>query len=397
MAFVVGSRASFLWSALLLATTSISVTQADVGYTSPHGYAIDQDDLLGPGLWAMTPEGCRVGSPGNLVVSPLGGTNSEGGELLDTLHIGPQLCAWLSMIEKAHYSVKESWEAERQRRRSQTPFWNIFKRFSLWRSTFPEPEFVVRIVYLDLWNKDRFGFNMPWITAYFSYQCPESGKTYGLLDHLCGSVFSIGNDPRAPSPVQLLLQPRPGYNRPLAVGASGWQYVAGFLAGLGRGSDEPRSDVAVTWDWAAAVYGHMASFITLRGHIDEYWMNAGRCYFRSLLHLEWRVFSRTVCEELHREAASGVVGAFKAARVNSVRLNITGLDFFRGHRPVMWGLLDEGVLGINLSSALLRMEIDTSPSNVPDYERSRSTAQNVRAAGLVLKGIKWFFSDPKED
>ncbi|KAL8274228.1 hypothetical protein Esti_001817 [Eimeria stiedai] len=340
----------------------------------------------------MTYEGCRVGAPGNLVVTPLGGTNAEGGELLDTLHIGPQLCTWLSMMEKAHYSLKESWEAEHQRRRSKVSAWNIIKRFRLWRRSFPDLEIAVRIVYLDLWNKDRFGFHMPWITAYFSYRCPDSDKTYGLLDHLCGCVFSIEKDPRAPSPVQLLLQPRPGYNRPLAVGASGWHYVSGFLAGMGMGGPKPESEVAVTWHWAAAMYGRVASFMRLKGHIDEYWMNGGKCYFRSLLHLEWRVFSETVCEKLHRQASSGLVGAIKAARVNSVRLNVTGLNLFGGRRPMLWGLVDEGVLNVNVTSALLRMEIDTSPSNVPDYARARSTAQKVRAAGLVVKGIKRIFT-----
>ncbi|KAL8437441.1 hypothetical protein ACSSS7_000913 [Eimeria intestinalis] len=289
MLLVYGARAGFLLAAVLLASTSISFTRADVGYSSYNGYRIDQDDVLGSGLWAMTPEGCRVGAPGNLVVTPLGGTNSEGGELLDTLHIGPQLCSWLSMLEKAHYS------------------------------------------------------------------------------------------------------PRPGYNRPLAVGASGWQYVAGFLAGMGAGSDREKSSIAVTWDWAATMYGHMASFITLKGHIDEYWMNDGR-----LLHVQWRVFTQTVCEKLHHEASLGVMSAIKAARVNSVRLNITGLDLFKDRRPVLWGVLDEGVLNVNVSAALLRMEIDTSPSNVSDYERSKATAQNVRAAGLVFKGIKWLFSGSEE-
>ncbi|KAL8425781.1 hypothetical protein Efla_004133 [Eimeria flavescens] len=373
---------------------SVSPASCDVGFESEGGYRLDQEDSLGPYSWAMTPEGCRVGSPGNLVVSPLGGTDKEGGQLLDTWHAGAELCAWLSLMQNLHDSLETAWNEAHQRRRSEVSFWRVFKRFSLWRMKFPALRIRVRVLYLDLWHKDRFGFNMPWIRAEFSYGCPEQEEGYGLFDHFCGSVFSTASDQRVPSQVHLLLQPRLAFNKPLSVGASNWQFVTGFLAGLPAGeNNEHKKDVAVAWDWAAAVYGRLSAFISLKAHIDEFWMNRGTCYFRSLLRMEWRLLAETICQKLHREAGKGVVGAIKAAKVNSVRLNVTGLDLFKRRRPVLWGLVSEGVVGINTSSAFLRMEIDTNPANVPDYERARHTAQKVRVASLALKGLKWLMEE----
>lgn len=266
----------------------------------------------------------------------------------------------------------------------------------MWRRTFPELEITVHTRYLDLWNKDRFGHAMPWITAIFSYKCPDSEKTYGLLDHLCGQVFSDGDDPRVPAQVHLLLQPRPGFNHPLAVEASKWNYLSGFATGFRGGRTKHEKERDDGFAWATSLYSMMNSFMTLSGRIDDLWMNEGHCYFKPLLRLEWRILSETVCERLHRDANAGVMGAVKAATFESVRLKITGVDFFSYSAPVLWGFLDEGVLSINAGSGLLKIQIDTDPRNEANFERSKSTAQNVRAAGLVLKGLGSFFGNKND-
>lgn len=253
----------------------------EVGFPSASGKSINEASIMGPQSWALEADGCRVGRPGNLVVTPLGGSTQYGGEVLDTKSTGPQLCAWLSMIEKAHYNMEAAWNEEHARRRAQVSRWNLWKRFTMWLRKFPELEILVHTRYLDLWNKDRFGHAMPWITAQFSYKCPDREKTYGLLEHLCGSVFAQGSDPRIPASVHLLLQPRSGFNHPLEVDASSWQYVVGLATGLrgSRSTEEKLHDDG--WAWATSVYGSVNSFMTLTGRIDDYWMNQGHCYFKS--------------------------------------------------------------------------------------------------------------------
>lgn len=105
-----------------------------------------------------------------------------------------------------------------------------------------------------------------------------------------------------------------------------------------------------------------------------------------LLRMQWKLRD-TVCDRLHRDANEGVLSAVKAARLKTVQLNITGINLFGYSRPVLWGFLDEGVLSLNVGSGLLRLEIDTDPQNAPNFERAKSTTQNVRTANLVLGAV----------
>lgn len=114
--------------------------------------------------------------------------------------------------------------------------------------------------------------------------------------------------------------------------------------------------------------------------------------FHRLLRLQWGFFNETFCERLHQQASSGVLGAVKAAAVDSVQLHVVLLSLFRHETPLMYGAIDEGVLGLNEVSDLLTMEIDTSPQNVPDFERSKSTAENVRTANMIFNGVSAFLA-----
>lgn len=116
-----------------------------------------------------------------------------------------------------------------------------------------------------------------------------------------------------------------------------------------------------------------------------------------LLLVEWRILGESVCERLHRDANEGVVSAVKAAKFNTVRLKITGVDFFSYSRPVLWGFLDEGVLRVNVGSGLLRLQIDTNPQNAPNFERAKSTTQNVRAASLLINGLGSLFTSKTDN
>ncbi|CDJ41175.1 hypothetical protein, conserved [Eimeria tenella] len=383
-----------LFGALMVALFELVV--ADVGVYSPEGSMVRVFNTLGSNMWYMSAEGCRVGLPGNLVVTPRAGSNAEGGELLDPMFTGPHLCSWLSMMEKAHHSMKKAWEKEHERQRSKVPRWNLLRRYFMWKQAFPELVFDVEIRYIDLWNKDRFGLPLPWATALFRYRCPDSKTSYGLFEHLCGAVFTQSPDSRVPSEVYLLIQPRQGFNRPLQVSASNWQFVSGALAGLGslrkNRSDEKEEESVGLLGTLKSLYTRHEAIMTIPGKINDYWMYAGRCYFKWLLRLQWGFFNETFCERLHQQASSGVLGAVKAAAVDSVQLHVVLLSLFRHETPLMYGAIDEGVLGLNEVSDLLTMEIDTSPQNVPDFERSKSTAENVRTANMIFNGVSAFLA-----
>lgn len=111
-----------------------------------------------------------------------------------------------------------------------------------------------------------------------------------------------------------------------------------------------------------------------------------------LLRLEWGFFNETFCERLHQQASSGVLDAVKAASVDSVQLHVVLVSLFRHETPLMYGVVDEGVLGLNEVSDHLTIEIDTSPQNVPDFERSKSTANNIRTANMIFNGISAFLA-----
>lgn len=274
----------FVLLGLVHSSLLIEKAIADVGIFSSDGNSVRTTSTLHRQSWTMSPDGCRVGKAGNLVVTPLGGSAADGREILDTQRTGPQLCAWLSMMEKAHYEMSSAWESRHNRKRSQVSRWNILRRFLLWTRSFPELEFQVEVRYISLWNKDRFGHPMPWASVVFRYICPESDRSYGLLDHLCGAVFSQGKDPRVGTEVYLLLQPRTGYNRPLDVRASNWQYVSGALSGLRGARTESQREADEKWMWLSSTYSRLNSIMTISGKVDDCWMNGGECYFK------WYVF-----------------------------------------------------------------------------------------------------------
>lgn len=273
-----------LFLAVLLSTVlliwGMQVARSEVGVFSPSGKSLNESNTLGPQSWYLGPDGCRLGRPGNLVVTPSKGFSLNGGELLDTTSTGPRLCNWLAAMEKAHDSMRPTWEREHASQRAQVQWWNLPRRLRLWRRAFPEFKVEVLVRYLDLWNNDRFGHAMPWIAAHFVYDCPDPESSYGLMEHLCNTAFSQQSDSRVPETVYILLQPREGYNQPLKVEADKWQYVTGLTAGLrpGRTPLEKRQD---EWAWASALYARAASFMTINGSIDDCWMNKGYCYFKS--------------------------------------------------------------------------------------------------------------------
>lgn len=273
-------RLSVLAVRILLFLSFVKNSEAEVGVVSPDGFYLRTHSTFGPQSWTLTGEGCRVGKAANLVVTPLGGSTADGGEALDTQRVGPLLCSWLSMMEKAHNEMRAAWQNEHKRRKAKVPFWNIYRRFVMWYRSFPALEFHVEVRYLALWNKDRFGHPMPWATAVFGYKCPKGDVGYGLFDHLCGSVFSHGRDPRVGSEVHLLLQPRLGFNRPLEVQASNWQYISGALAGLRGGRTKDQQDRDERFIWPVSVYTRTKSIMTISGKIDDCWMNDGYCYFK---------------------------------------------------------------------------------------------------------------------
>ncbi|CDJ27245.1 uncharacterized protein EMH_0083680 [Eimeria mitis] len=362
---------------------------------SPDVIKVDRRDVLGPGMWSMGPDGCRLGVPGNLIVTPKPGSTQEGGEILDPFEVGPEVCSWLSMMNEAHNQVRAAWEAEHARRRNSISSWNLLKRYTMWRKTFPQLEIDVDVRYMSLWNTDRFGHPLPWARVVFRYWCPDSEDNYGLFDHLRGSVFSQGKDPRVPTEVYLLLNPRMGFNRPLDVSASKWQFVTGAISGLSEGGDAVQPRMSGTVALVESMFVKYQSFTTLKGSINDCWMQQGHCYFKWLLRMEWRIFGETFCERVHRQANTDVGSAFKSSALNSVQVHVFGLDLFSGTRPVLYGMADEGVLGVNDNSGVLTMEIDTDPRNIPDFNRSKATARNIRAANMLFKGVSSFLGKRK--
>ncbi|CDI83136.1 hypothetical protein, conserved [Eimeria praecox] len=390
-------RLSFLAVNALLFLGFATNGRAEVGVASSEGTTVAAHSVLHRQSWVLTGEGCRVGKAGNLVVTPMGGSNVDGGEVLDTQRTGPLLCSWLAMMERAHYEMLATWQEEHKRRKAQVSAWNIFKRLAMWGRSFPELEIDVELSYIALWDKDRFGHPLPWATAIFRYKCPKADVSYGLLDHLCGSVFSENTDPRVASKVHLLLQPRAGYNRPLEIHASNWQYLTGALSGLRVGRTEAEQERDERWIWPASFYSRMNSVMTITGTIDDCWMNFNDCYFKWLLRVEWKLFRETVCERLQRDANAGVGGALKAAALRTVRVNVTEVDLFNYPRPVLFGVLEEGIVLANAGTGFVALEVDTDPHNLANFQRAKSTSQNVRAAGLIVKGVSELLNLGKKD
>lgn len=120
-------------------------------------------------------------------------------------------------------------------------------------------------------------------------------------------------------------------------------------------------------------------------------------YCFRLLRVEWSIFGETVCERLQRDANAGVGGAFKAAALETVQVNVTGMDLFNFTRPVLFGALEEGLLLPDSGSGFVSMAIDTNPHNLANFKRAKSTSRNVRAAGLVLKGMSELFNMGTKD
>lgn len=265
---------------LILLSGFAGFVRADVGVYSPDDMTVNRRDFLSSGMWSLGPEGCRLGKPGNLVVTPRPGSTPEGGEILDPFYSGPQLCTWLSMLERAHDAVRPAWESEHRRRRKNVSSWNLYRRFKLWRNTFPEFLVDVRVTHLSLWNKDRFGHPLPWAKVLFGYSCPDEETGYGMFNHLCGTVFSQGADPRSPTEIHLLLQPRVGFNRPLDVSASNWQFVSGAISGLAAANEEAEEEYGTAGGLIRSMVVRSSAFATLRGTVNDCWMYRGRCYFR---------------------------------------------------------------------------------------------------------------------
>ncbi|CDJ53677.1 hypothetical protein, conserved [Eimeria brunetti] len=373
----------------------VSFAAAEVGVYSSEVLTVNRRDVLGAGMWSMGPEGCKLGRAGNLVVTPMPGSTAQGAQILDPYFTGPQVCSWLSMVQEAHYGLRSAWEEEHARQRQQVPKWNLLKRYSMWKQTFPDLEVDVEVRFLALWDKDRFGHPLPWATVLFKYGCPDKESNYGgMFNHLCGAVFSQNSDPRVPTEVYLLLNPRPGFNRPIDVSASKWQFVTGAISGLsgGGGSEDAEEEeggnkIAGTLSLLQSLYVKSNAFATLQGTINDCWMYNGQCYFRWPLRMEWRILGETFCERLHRQANEDVSGAFKSAAFSSVQVHVFSLNLFAFDRPVLYAVADEGVVGVNDSSGLLTLQIDTRPENIPNFERSKQTAKNVRTANLIFKGV----------
>ncbi|CDI74186.1 hypothetical protein, conserved [Eimeria praecox] len=375
-----------------------SFAAGEVGVYTPDGTQVHRRDVLRQGMWSMAADGCRLGLPGNLVVTPKPGSTPEGGEILDPFITGPQVCSWLSLMEEAHSKLREAWEAEHERERSTVSKWNLYKRYMLWKTTFPEMEIDVNVTYLSLWNKDRFGHPLPWATVQFKYSCPNEDSSYGLFKHLCGSVFSQGEDPRVPTDVYILLQPRVGFNKPLNVSASNWQFVTGAISGLSSKDQEESSSENRIVDTFGAIQSLIikgSAFTTLQGSINDWWMYRGTCYYRWVLRMRWKFEDETFCERIHQLANEDLGNAFKSAAFNSVRVYVFAVDLFSSNRPILYGSADEGLLGINEESGLLTMEVDTSPYNIPNFERSKTTARNVRTANILFKGVSQFLGKKK--
>lgn len=269
-----------LLGALIGGHLNLNVVNADVGVPSSTSVETEQESTMGPNSWTLTSEGCRVGKAGNLVVTPLKGSTREGAEILDTSQVGPQLCTWLSLIQKAHNDMEHVWTKEHARKRAEVSRWNIISRIRMWSRTFPRPEFLVRVRHIDLWNNDRFGHAMPWITAEFHYKCPDAKVSYGMTDHLCGTFFADRDDRHAPARVHLLLRPRYGYNSPLKVEADPVHYLTGMVSGLlGRRKTEDK-ELEASFAWVNSAYAEWQSFMSVEGKVDDFWLNNGQCYFR---------------------------------------------------------------------------------------------------------------------
>lgn len=270
-----------LWAVLVgLLAMFTNIASADVGVYSPEDITVNRHDTLVPGMWSLGSDGCKLGMAGNLVVTPRSGSTPEGGEILDPFITGPQLCSWLSAMQRAHDSLRPAWDREHANRRKGVSRWNLLQRYWMWRKTFPGMEVDVEVRTLSLWNMDHFGHPLPWATVLFRYSCPNRETGYGLFDHLCGSVFSQGDDPRVPTEVNLLLNPRPGFNRPLDVRASNWQFVTGAISGLDSGREASEESSGGTFALLQSVFAKSSSFTTLRGTINDCWMYQGYCYFR---------------------------------------------------------------------------------------------------------------------
>ncbi|PFH31125.1 dense granule protein GRA12 [Besnoitia besnoiti] len=335
--------------------------------------------------WKFTGDACYVGAGGNLVVDPELGADYMKAQVLRTDQTGPLLCAWLDNLFRQHQMRRVAWAKAHQAAKGRVSMLNVVEKLKSTVTRFPPFRVIVTSRYLDLWHDNRLGNAMPWMMATFKYVAPKNG--YGLFSEL-ESVFSA--DPMSYSSTDVFLLLAPAANFHTAVqqqSASKRTVLSGIIGGIGAGGKVAklsthleRGDLV---DIANLLYAIAKGVFVINASLNDFWLDGATCYFRSRFRVRSVINGLSLCQFLAGQAANDPYGAFRAHMMQSVKLTVTGIDFFNGEAPALSYVVTEGVIfaDTNIPGTLV---LDNDPQIVPLYIRTTRMARKVRIAKVAF-------------
>ncbi|KYK62861.1 dense granule protein GRA12 [Toxoplasma gondii TgCatPRC2] len=333
--------------------------------------------------WEMHGGACFVGRPKNLVVDPVFGTYGRQPQVLETHKTGPRLCKWLDELFEQHQARRSEWERAHEAAKSQVSMFNAVRRFKNAVTVFPEFQVEIESNYLSLFHDDWYGNQLPWMAATVKYVEPKDG--YGVFQHL-NRVFAVPGVPQAQL-VFFLLYPAPTFNQPVKLEKPGkGSIVSGFIGGTGLGasvSHMRRGDIGDLVDLGRVIYAAVKKNFTIQASLSDFWLNGGNCYMGSRFKVKGTIQGVTLCQFLAGEASKSVYGAYKAAKLKSVHLTVTGVDLFNRAQPELRCLVTEGLLLHDVHDFTVSLAVDTNPQLIQHFQRTSRLASMFRWVKLI--------------
>nr|CEL68343.1 TPA: dense granule protein GRA12 [Neospora caninum Liverpool] len=371
-----------------VALASALRTAADIGQHHGQGFSGPFLMTIPGGSWGLEQGACFVGRARNLVVTPLPRPPYPSPQPLDVTTVGTALCRWLDSKYAAHQALKTAWEKRHQEEKDRTGWWNLWRRFSNWRSSFPKFEIRVSVSYLDLWHNDFYGHPLPWFSGEIHYIPPSDRHAYNLFDHLA-SAFTMFTG-TLPQEVFFLLAPAPTFNMPIETTQSDVTQVAAVAIHKAAASKMlQRQHIPTIMPafpaWAVPfMFGDKA--FTFHVKRADFWVRGFDCMLGSRLVVRWSRVDVSVCDYMAAKSnAKKAAADLAAAVISTVRLRVVGMDFFQYAAPLFSAdMFDEITNQVSLIP--IRMYLTTDPQLTHEYEtaRSISTAIQVGQAGAAL-------------
>lgn len=86
----------------------------------------------------------------------------------------------------------------------------------------------------------------------------------------------------------------------------------------------------------------------------------------------------SLCQFLAGAGSGSLWGLYKSEKVKSVTVQVTGLDFFNGRRPVLRGIVSEGRILPEANDVPITLQLTPTPFVIPGYIRTLRTTRKVR-------------------